>query len=306
MVITVDALTKKYGELRAVDNISFNVKAGEIFAFLGPNGAGKTTTIEILQCLRRPTSGKVEVLGYDATDARDAREIKRRIGVLPQDFNALDKLTVRENISMFAAMYNKSQDPDDLIKLLDLEDKSKTRFDKLSGGLQQRVGIAASLVNDPEIVFLDEPTTGLDPKSRRDVWQVIQRLKREERTVFLTTHYMEEAERLADRIAVIHKGRIAADGTTNELLDKYGGDRVLLLEDVQKAEFELIRKELPTAHHVNGTVTIAVGNMKEIANAINHLNRIGVSKGVQIRNPTIDNVFLHLIGVRLTEEGELE
>lgn len=304
-VIEVDALTKKYNSLVAVDKISFNVRTGEVFAFLGPNGAGKTTTIEILQCLRPLTSGKAAVLGFDVNSKQGALEIKRRIGVLPQDFNALDRLTVRENITMFAAMYEHSKDPDELIRLLDLEDKARTRFNKLSGGLKQRVGIAAALVNNPELVFLDEPTTGLDPKSRREVWEVIQQLKRKGHTVFLTTHYMEEAERLADRIAIINKGRIAIVGTTRELLEKYGGARVLIVDDVQPAGIEQVQAELPQARQVDGNILIRVESLKEIGQVIELLSRLDIRQGIQIRNPTIENVFLQLIGARLTEEGGL-
>lgn len=304
-VIEVDSLLKKYGDLAAVDNISFTVSDKEIFAFLGPNGAGKTTTIEILQCLRRPTSGKAKVLGLDVSKSQDQREIKRRIGVLPQDFNALEKLTVRENVALFAGMYDSSKDPDELIALLDLEDKAKIRFDELSGGLKQRVGIAAALVNDPELVFLDEPTTGLDPKSRREVWGVIRKLKREGATVFLTSHYMEEAQRLADRIAVIHNGRIAAMGTPTELLEEHGGGSVLIVEDAAPSQVEQIKKESLDAHKVDDDLHIHVDGLAEIARAIDVLGRIGITKGIQVRNPTIEDVFLNLIGTRLTEGGEL-
>jgi ABC-2 type transport system ATP-binding protein len=245
-------------------------------------------------------------LGYDVTDAGDAREIKRRIGVLPQQFNALDKLTVRENVAMFAAMYEGPRDPDELIRLLDLEDKTDTRFDKLSGGLKQRVGVVASLVNDPEIVFLDEPTMGLDPKSRREVWQVIERLKAENRTVFLTSHYMEEAERLADRIAIIVQGSIAAIGRTTELLRKYGGERMLLVEDVRPEKMDEVGSELPEATPLNGDIAIPVQDLKEIGQTIEVLDRFGVTgKDVRIRNPIIETVFLELVGARITREEEL-
>ncbi|MBI4258841.1 MAG: ABC transporter ATP-binding protein [Thaumarchaeota archaeon] len=305
VVIEVSDLAKRYGSLNAVDGISFDVKANEIFAFLGPNGAGKTTTIEILQCLRRPTSGIAKVLGLDIANNGNGKEIRRRIGVLPQDFNGLDRLTVKENISLFASMYGRARDPDELIRLLDLEDKAKTRFDKLSGGLKQRVGIAAALVNDPDIVFLDEPTTGLDPKSRREVWQVIQSLKQEGRTVFLTTHYMEEAERLAARIAIINRGRIAAIGTTGELLEKYGGDRFLIIEDVLSEKLSRLKSQFPDLREANSDIMIRVESLKDVSQVIETLNNLGVNQGIQIRNPSIENVFLRLVGARLTEEGKL-
>jgi ABC-2 type transport system ATP-binding protein len=176
-IVEVDSLVKKYGTLNAVDGISFKINEGDVFAFLGPNGAGKTTTVEILECIRPLTSGTARVFGYDVTRNEDVQEIKKRIGALPQDFSALDKLTVRENIALIGDMYTEHIDVAKVIKLLDLEDKTNEKFENLSGGLKQRVGVAAALVSDPQLIFLDEPTTGLDPKARRDVWSVIQNLK---------------------------------------------------------------------------------------------------------------------------------
>src|SRR4030067_877546 len=169
VVVEVMSLLKQYGSLRAVDDVSFELYDGEVFAFLGPNGAGKTTTVEILECLRSLTGGSARVFGYDVTKRDDIKEIKKRIGVLPQQFSALDKLSVKENIDLIGGMYKKKLDTLEVIKLLDLEDKTKERFENLSGGLKQRVGVAAALVNDSQLVFLDEPTTGLDPKARRGV-----------------------------------------------------------------------------------------------------------------------------------------
>lgn len=304
-VIDVTHLTKVYGDLIAVDHVSFSVQAGHVFAFLGPNGAGKTTTIEMLQCLRSPTSGEARVLGFDISKASDQLEIKRRIGVLPQEFSALDKLTVRENVALFAGMYDNSISPDEVIGLLDLEGKGETRFDELSGGLKQKVGIAAALVNDPELLFLDEPTTGLDPRSRREVWEVIGKLKSKGTTVFLTTHYMEEAQRLADSIAVIHRGKIVADGSPSELLREHGGESHVIVENLEPSQVERVRKALPRAGTTNGRVSIPVKGMKEITDVIVALGTFGVTSDIQIRSPTIEDVFLKLVGARLTEEGEL-
>lgn len=228
-VIEVEALIKKYGSLVAVDSIYFNVRSGEVFAFLGPNGAGKTTTVEILECLRPLTGGHARVLGYDVTKRDEAKMILSRIGVLPQDFNALDRLSVTENIELFGRMYSKHLPITELVSMLGLKEKAKEKFQNLSGGLKQRVGLAAALVNDPELVFLDEPTSGLDPRARRDVWGVLRNLRGMGKTIFLTTHYMEEAQTLADRIAIINKGRIVALGSSRELVEKHGGSNV---EDV--------------------------------------------------------------------------
>jgi ABC-2 type transport system ATP-binding protein len=216
--IVVEDLTKCYGDLQAVNHVSFTVKQGEVFAFLGPNGAGKTTTVEIIETLRAPTSGKVSVLGMDVT--KHKRDILPRIGVLPQGFNSFDKITVWESIQYYAKLFGcKKVDIDRLMNLTNLKDQRDVQFKNLSGGLKQRLGIAIALVNDPEVVFLDEPTTGLDPHARRAVWDVLLGLKNQGKSVFLTTHYMEEAELLADTVAIISKGQIVAVGSPSQLVD---------------------------------------------------------------------------------------
>ena len=230
-IVEVNNLSKKYGDKVAVNGISFRLSKGEVFAFLGPNGAGKTTTVEILECLRAPSGGQAKVLDYDVSKRSDQAEIRKRIGVLPQDFNAIDRLTVRENIDYFGSMYDHHLDPDQLIELVDLKDKRDSQFKTLSGGLKQRVGLAVALVNDPSVVFLDEPTTGLDPRARRDVWSIIEQLKHQGKTVFLTTHYMEEAEYLADTVSIIDHGQIVASGTPGELIDSYGGKKTLVIRE---------------------------------------------------------------------------
>jgi ABC-type Na+ transport system ATPase subunit NatA len=176
VAVEVRELTKRYGELTAVNGVSFVVRRGEIFAFLGPNGAGKTTTVEILECLRKPTSGKAYVLGFDTS--KNQSEIKKKTGILPQNFNTYERLTVKETIQYYASMFGASPDTDELMKLVDLEGKKNVLFRNLSGGLKQRLGIAVALVNDPEVVFLDEPSAGLDPKARHGVWQLIDGLQR--------------------------------------------------------------------------------------------------------------------------------
>jgi ABC-2 type transport system ATP-binding protein len=301
----VEGLVKVYGTIRAVDGVSFEINEGEIFAFLGPNGAGKTTTLEILQSLRKSTKGSVSVLGYDVSDNRDVQKLKKEIGVLPQDFNAIDKLTVKENLSVIAKMYDKHVDLKKLILTLDLEDKTNSKFEDLSGGLKQRLGIAGALVNDPRIVFLDEPTTGLDPRARRDVWQVIESLKKDGKTVFLTTHYMEEAEILADRVAIIHKGKIVAIGKTKTLLEKSGGGRTVILEDVPESIIKEIKNRFPKATIVGTDVKIQILKLKEVNEVISYLTKKGLEQSLQITRPSLENVFLGLTGVHLTEEGEL-
>src|SRR5256886_3789989 len=247
-VVQVEKLSKKYKDTLAVNGISFSLSKGEVFAFLGPNGAGKTTTVEILECLRAPTGGQAKVLDYDVSKRSDQSEIRKRIGVLTQDFNAIDRLTVRENIDYFGAMYDHQLDSDQLIELVDLKDKRDEQFKTLSGGLKQRVGLAVALVNDPALVFLDEPTTGLDPRARRDVWYVIERLKKQGKTVFLTTHYMDEAEYLADTVSIIDHGQIIARGTPDQLIDTHGGEKKLIIRDAGEERV----KQIPICVHKAG------------------------------------------------------
>ncbi|MGQ9641936.1 MAG: ATP-binding cassette domain-containing protein [Candidatus Bathycorpusculaceae bacterium] len=307
VVVEVEYLVKEYGSLRAVDDILFEVYEGEVFAFLGPNGAGKTTTVEILECIRPLTSGSAKVLGYDVTKREDVKEIKRRIGVLPQDFSCLEKLTVKENIDLIGGMYAKRLDSLEVIKLLDLEDKTNEKFENLSGGLKQRVGVAAALVNDPELVFLDEPTTGLDPKARREVWDVIKNLKALGKTVFLTTHYMEEAQVLADRTAIINKGKIVAMGSPQELISQYGGLKVLIVRDGGEKLAKTLQKDYEevTLNH-GGDIFVRVNDVKEMWDIFSALTKMKVEREIEIQTPTIEDVFLKVVGARITEEGELK
>ncbi len=207
-VIEVERLTKRYGNIVAVDDVSFAVRAGEVFGILGPNGAGKTTTLECVEGLIEPTSGRISALGMSMS--RDAERIKRRIGVQLQASAYFDHLTLREILDMFALIYGSSVSPERLLDSVGLADRADTTVAKLSGGQQQRFTIAATLVNDPELVFLDEPTAGLDPQARRDLWEFVRDLKRQGRSVAITTHYMEEAEALCDRVAIMDRGRIVA------------------------------------------------------------------------------------------------
>lgn len=305
-VVEVSRLVKQYGDLRAVDGISFELYEGEVFAFLGPNGAGKTTTVEILECIRPLTSGSARLFGYDVTKGEDAKEIKKRIGVLPQDFSALDKLTVKENIDLIGGMYEKRIETMEVIKLLDVEDKTNERFENLSGGLKQRVGVAAALVNDPELVFLDEPTTGLDPKARREVWSVIENLKKLGKTVFLTTHYMEEAQVLADRIAIINKGKITVVGSPPDLISQYGGLKILIIRKGGKELAETLQEKFGgTTLNQNRDVFVKVDDVKEMWKALSTLTNKNITKEIEIQTPTIEDVFLKVVGGRITEEGEL-
>jgi ABC-2 type transport system ATP-binding protein len=218
-VIRVRGLRKSYGSTEAVRGIDLEVHRGEIFAFLGPNGAGKTTTVEILEGFRRASSGQIEVLGVDPAQAKaDWRE---RVGVVLQESQAEPGLTVRECLELYAGYYRNPRPVEETLELVGLLDHSAQRAVSLSGGQRRRLDVALALIGDPELVFLDEPTTGFDPSARRAAWAVVAGLRRLGKTVFLTTHYMEEAERLADRIAIIADGRIVAEGTPRTLGDRH-------------------------------------------------------------------------------------
>jgi ABC-2 type transport system ATP-binding protein len=301
--ISVEGLVKSYGRNLAVDHVSFQVKEGEIFAFLGPNGAGKSTTIEILECLRPLTEGSVRVLGYDIADSGSLPKIKERIGVLPQDFSALDRLTVRENLELFAKMYSKSLGIDELLSLLELSAKSKTRFGDLSGGLKQRVGVAAALVNDPDLVFLDEPTTGLDPDIRRTTWSILKSLARSGKTIFLTTHYMEEAQALADRIGVIVKGKIVALGSPAELMDKFGGRKIMIFKGGGERAYTALRREFADLSLDGDNVSLPFSSTVDIQKALMVLSKWGVECEMEEIAPNMEDVFLKLTGYTIKAGG---
>ena len=292
--IVVDKLCKHYGALRAVDNISFSVKSGEVFAFLGPNGAGKSTTAEVIETIRVPTSGTVTVLGMDVTKRK--AEVVRRIGVLPQNFSSFDRITVRETLQYYARVFGCRADIDALMDLANLRDKSAARFNTLSGGLKQRLGIAVALVCDPEIVFLDEPTTGLDPHARRQVWDVLKGLKERGKTVFLTTHYMEEAELLADTVAIISNGRIVAIDSPARLTEEHAEQMRLTLKSIDAAAVEVIRnlgfRPIPKG---DDNICVPVKTADDVRRIIEEVQRAGLALGgLDVRKPNLEEVFLKL------------
>jgi len=295
--IEVAHLTKRYDDLLAVDDISFTVRMGELFAFVGPNGAGKTTTVEIIDTIRTPTSGTVRLLGLDVTKRK--RDILPRIGVLPQGFTSFDRITVAETIQYYSRLFSRrNTDVEGLMALVNLEDKSKEQFQNLSGGLKQRLGIAVALVNDPEVVFLDEPTTGLDPRARREVWEVLVGLKKKGKTVFLTTHYMEEAELLADTVAIISKGRIIAMGSPEEIIQANAKYLVLTLKSADETALEIVRtmgfEPVPDDHR---NITVNVEHSSDVRKILNALTDAEASfLTLDVRNPSLEAVFLELIG----------
>jgi ABC-2 type transport system ATP-binding protein len=304
--IRVRNLVKLYGDLHAVDDISFDIKKGDVFAFLGPNGAGKTTTVEIIETIRTPTSGEVKILGLDIRKSR--KEIIQRIGVLPQEFSSFDRITVRETLVYFSKLFGGGRNIDDLLKMVGLEEEKGKLYMNLSGGLKQRVGIAVALVNDPELVFLDEPTTGLDPRARRDVWESIKTLKEEGKTIFLTTHYMEEAEALADRVAIISKGKIIAEGSPSELIDAHCNTIHVTIQGGGKEAVAVAKgMNLPVEDVEDGNVIVETKNKDQILDVLSQLKENGVKyEGLDVRKGNLEEVFLTLTGEQLITGGDEE
>ncbi|MCD6474206.1 MAG: ABC transporter ATP-binding protein [Thermoplasmata archaeon] len=276
-VIEVRGLTKVYGNVVAVDNISFDVRKGEVFSLLGPNGAGKTTTVEIIEGIRKPTKGEIKVFGGKVERA------KEKIGVLPQEFQSMERLTVRETLEYFSSFYKKSMDIEELIEMVGLTEKKNTLYKNLSGGQKRALGVAIALVNDPSLIFLDEPTTGLDPAARRNLWKAIRKLKEGRKTVFLTTHYMEEAEYLADRVAIMHHGKIIAIDEPYKLIEKYGEKTRVIIKKIDSEE------------------EMEINDEREIAKIIEKLKEKGIKyERIEIKRPTLEDVFLKLTGEGLT------
>ncbi len=300
--IEVIDLRKEYGDLVAVNSISFKVNKGEVFAFLGPNGAGKTTTVEMIESIRQPTSGTIKIFNKDISNSFN--EVKEYIGILPQEFHSFERLTVRETLIYFSMLYKKQANIDEVINAMDLKDQANKLYKDLSGGLKQRVGVAISLVNDPDIVFLDEPSTGLDPKARREVWEVIAGLRNKGKTVFLTTHYMEEAEYLADRIIIIHKGNIIAEGSLDELVEKHGEGSVLHIKNCKTPGIVdiLINEGFKASKAGNGDIKVKIEYKEKVLDILSILKHECTEySGVDIHRSNLEEIFLKLTGSRLRE-----
>jgi ABC-2 type transport system ATP-binding protein len=304
-------LHKRYDSNPPVDaicGIDLTIGVGECFGLLGPNGAGKTTTMEILEGLLDATSGEVEVLGLRW--GRDNSEIRRRIGVSLQETQLTDKLTVRETVKLFRSFYPAGLTTEEAIGKVSLEEKSRSLVGKLSGGQKQRLAVACALVGDPELLFLDEPTTGLDPQSRRQLWEVIHTFRATNRTVLLTTHYMDEAERLCDRVAIVDHGKIIAIGTPRELISRLGGEHIIDFRLAQ-ANGSLPDKDtfarLPSVESVrfeNGQFSLSVGKPHLALPALmNHLQQTGQEfAALTTRHATLEDVFVTLTGRHLRDE----
>ncbi len=303
------------GVLRALDGIGFQVRTGEFFGFLGPNGAGKTTALEIIEGIRKPTSGTVHVLGIDPR--RDPDQVKQRIGVQLQAAAYFSLLTIQELLELFASFYQRRRPAAELLEMVDLADKRKAYVRQLSGGQQRRFSVAAALVNDPEVVFLDEPTTGLDPQMRHSLWELLRRLNRQEgKTIVLTTHYMEEAELLAERVAISDAGRIRAIDTPRNLiarLEGVGHIQFATTGRVDTAELGRLAAVTAATDTRNGNQPGTLGpatyqlQVTEPKTAVGALLDWSQAHGVELRGlevvpGTLEDVFLQLTGRKLREE----
>ncbi|HXY75048.1 MAG TPA: ABC transporter ATP-binding protein [Dehalococcoidales bacterium] len=302
-VITVNNLKKTYDGVNVVDNISFNVRQGEIFGLLGPNGAGKTTTVEMIEGLRVPDGGNISLLGMDCQ--KDIAEIKQRIGVQLQIPSLMPLLNVEETLNLFGCMYRKSVPAKQIIELLGLEESRKVLAKNLSGGQQQRLSVAMAMVNDPEIAFLDEPSTGLDPQSRRQLWAVIEEMRARGKTILLTTHFMDEAEQLCDRLVIIDHGKIIAEGAPDELISTYFKESAIQFE-TDKTVDEKSLKKLSCATNVvvdKNEVVIYSSDIQTTIAALFDYSRSVPSapqvKNLQVRQSTLEDVFLKLTGRRI-------
>ena len=291
--IEVRDLRKRYGDLTAVDGVSFSVKHGEFFGILGPNGAGKTTTLEMIEGLRKPDSGEVTLLGEKAWPRNP--ELLPRIGVQLQASSFFERLTAREQIRTFASLYGvPAGHADEWLERVGLEDKAKVQSEKLSGGQRQRLAIASALVHDPEVVFLDEPTAALDPQARRNLWDLLGTLNESGRTVVLTTHYMDEAEALCDRVAIVDNGRLLQlDTPTNLVRGLDAATHILVAPHLLTVEQA---REIPGADSAedDGSSTVIV--TRQPASVLTTLARDNALEGLQVKGATLEDVFLSLTG----------
>jgi ABC-2 type transport system ATP-binding protein len=296
-VIQVSHLAKRYGPVVAVEDVSLEVLEGEIFGLIGPNGAGKTTTMECVQGLRRPDTGAITVLGMDPRS--DASTLRHRIGVQHQDAHLQKRIKVWEAIDLWTSMYPSTVDADLLVTQLGLDEKRDAWFMTLSGGQKQRLFIALALIHDPEVVFLDELTTGLDPQARRAIWDLVTAIRDRGKTVFLTTHLMEEAERLCDRVGIIEHGRLIEVGTPEELVDRHCPERTVVLTTEAEGAGERLSqaREIGSIESEGRMHTLkGVGN-GFVTDVINLLAREGIRvTGFSSESPTLEDVFLKLTG----------
>jgi ABC-2 type transport system ATP-binding protein len=302
-ILQVENLEKRYEDVHAVRGVSFSVEEGEVFGLLGPNGAGKTSTIEVLEGLRVPDGGRVSVCGFDPQ--KNPTELKHEIGAALQSTSLPDKIRVTEALRLFASFYDRKRRPEELLKRFGLEEKRNSFYNRLSGGQKQRLALAIALVNDPRVLFLDEPTAGLDPQVRREIYDIVEELKREKKTIVLTTHYIEEAERLCDRVAIIDHGKLIAEGTPRELRQRSGNTTRVEARLSKPASNGALNNldGVVDAREVDGTYVLhCQRTAPAIVALVKHLeadNNELVS--LEIATPSLEDVFIELTGRRLRD-----
>jgi len=304
--VRASGLVKRYGDLTAVAGIDFVVRRGTCVGLLGPNGAGKTTTIEMLEGLKRPDAGAIEILGLTWASAGD--EIRERIGVQLQETKLEEKMTVLEAVTLFAAFYRRRRPVDEVLAEVGLEEKRHARYENLSGGQKQRLALACALVNQPDLLFLDEPTTGLDPQARRRVWEIVEHFVRAGGTVVLTTHYMEEAERLSNEVVIIDQGRVIESGPPREVVARLGAEAVVELH-VGEAPAPLGDDELRAVPGVRGVrrepgviVLSTTAVQASVSALLGLLADRGIAlEGLRTHRPTLEDVFVSLTGKHLRD-----
>jgi ABC-2 type transport system ATP-binding protein len=302
-VLQVENLVKRYGDLEAVCGLSFSVDQGEVFGLLGPNGAGKTSTIEIMEGLRVPDGGRVSVCGFDPQ--RNPTELKHEIGATLQSTSLPDKIKVIEALRLFASFYGRRRKVDDLLTRFGLEEKRNSFYNQLSGGQKQRLALAMALVNDPKVLFFDEPTAGLDPQMRREIYDIIEELKREKKTIVLTTHYIEEAERLCDRVGIVDHGQLIALGSPRELKERSANTtrvEVRLAKPVNIAELQSLDGVVDAREMDGAYVLHCPRTAPSIVALVKHLDAAGNElAALEIATPSLEDVFIELTGRRLRD-----
>jgi len=291
-LLEIKNLVKKYKEIVAVDNISFSISKGICFGLIGPNGAGKTTTIEMIEDMIPPTSGEILYKGKPRSSL-----FKQEVGIQFQQTSLLSSLTIRETLNTFKSLYNNPADIEEIIDICNLREIQKRLNDRISGGQKQRLMLALAMINNPELLFLDEPSTGLDPQARRNLWSIVQKIKERGNTIILTTHYMEEAERLCDEIAIMDKGRIIARGTPDQLIKEYcEGVTVILPRNSIKSPLSSLPFRF---REINGRIEIRTNDINSCLNKL--LSENADLTEMTVRSPSLENVFLNLTGKQLRE-----